>query len=461
MKILLCGADGFIGRHLKATLGRAGHTVIAAQLRKSVPEDVVVDYRQDITAAHWLPRLHGIDVVINAVGTFAEKADADFTRIHATTPCALFSACAEAGVHGVIQLSALGAEGGEEEENQTSHEKDLPPFLRSKGEADRFLARLVRRQPSERKMQAWVVRPSLVYGDDGASAALLRQLASLPFLVLPLAGKVQPIHIDDLCALVTAIVARIVIAEDSAPPVQFVTAVGARALTLRELIAVYRRGLGFGRSFGFTLPRFAAEIVASLAAGLTQPWITRDTLRLLRKDNTAERAQMLAMEALLGHAPRDPASFIDAATARALAADAVLGWSIPFLRLTLAFLWIFTAALSFGLYPVQESLRLLAPFEFSTHTAYAALYAGAVFDLLCGLLTLCYPRRALWVVQIALIAVYTVLISFWLPHWWLHPFGPVTKNLPILALLVLLAALPEASSGKAHIVQTGNAARNS
>jgi hypothetical protein len=71
------------------------------------------------------------------------------------------------------------------------------------------------------------------------------------------------------------------------------------------------------------------------------------------------------------------------------------------------------------------------------------LLAGAVaLDFALGLLTL-WPRRArwLWVAQIALVLVYTIIITVELPWLWLEPFGPVAKNIPILALLLLLQHL--------------------
>jgi DoxX-like family len=41
-------------------------------------------------------------------------------------------------------------------------------------------------------------------------------------------------------------------------------------------------------------------------------------------------------------------------------------------------------------------------------------------------------------VQAGVILCYTAIITIWLPQYWLHPFGPVLKNLPILLLLWLL-----------------------
>ena len=50
-------------------------------------------------------------------------------------------------------------------------------------------------------------------------------------------------------------------------------------------------------------------------------------------------------------------------------------------------------------------------------------------------------RKFLWIAQTALIAVYTVTITFYLPEFWLHPFGPLIKNLPILAAILVLYEL--------------------
>jgi hypothetical protein len=36
------------------------------------------------------------------------------------------------------------------------------------------------------------------------------------------------------------------------------------------------------------------------------------------------------------------------------------------------------------------------------------------------------------------VLAYSIIIAIFLPAYWLHPFGPVLKNLPILLLLWLL-----------------------
>lgn len=107
-------------------------------------------------------------------------------------------------------------------------------------------------------------------------------------------------------------------------------------------------------------------------------------------------------------------------------------------RLSLAAVWLVTGALSLGIYPQADSVLLLERVGLHGDAALIALYLAATLDIVLGPLTLLVPRKRLWRFQATLIFVYTLVISIWLAEFWLHPFGPVLKNLPILVLLGLL-----------------------
>jgi hypothetical protein len=107
-------------------------------------------------------------------------------------------------------------------------------------------------------------------------------------------------------------------------------------------------------------------------------------------------------------------------------------------RSVLAIIWVVTGLLSFGIYPQRESLELLEHVGLRGDVALVALYGSASLDILLGILTMLYPSRMLWRAQAALVIVYSVIITLYLPVYWLHPFGPILKNLPILLLLWLL-----------------------
>jgi len=44
----------------------------------------------------------------------------------------------------------------------------------------------------------------------------------------------------------------------------------------------------------------------------------------------------------------------------------------------------------------------------------------------------------LWPAQPLLVAGYIAIMSLCLPEFWLHPFGSLTKNLPIAAIMLLM-----------------------
>ncbi|PAT30760.1 NAD-dependent epimerase/dehydratase family protein, partial [Vandammella animalimorsus] len=92
--VLLCGANGFIGRHIAQALRRAGWQVRAAS-RHSSP---AVDFTQASTPAHWAPLLHGVQAVVNAVGLLRDSRARPMALVHDAAPRALFDACAAHGL---------------------------------------------------------------------------------------------------------------------------------------------------------------------------------------------------------------------------------------------------------------------------------------------------------------------------------------------------------------------------
>jgi hypothetical protein len=162
--------------------------------------------------------------------------------------------------------------------------------------------------------------------------------------------------------------------------------------------------------------------------------------------------QANALPQLLERPPRPAGEFIPPALREAVRREAVLDLWLPVMRVALALMWLWTAAVSFGLYPVQDSLALLARVGLQGTAAIVALYGAALLDLVLGVLTLAAParwRRPMWLAQLALIAGYTVLITVFLPEYWLHPYGPISKNVPVAALIALLWAL-ERPAGRAE-----------
>jgi uncharacterized protein YbjT (DUF2867 family) len=435
MRILLTGATGFIGQHLLHALLAEGHDVVCAvrhpERRGTLPEHprltaIHADFANDTDKTVWLARLSGVEAVVNTVGIFRERGAQTFANLHVRTPRALFAACAESDdVHMVVQLSALGAD----EQADTAYHL-------SKKAADDYLATL--------PIRAVIVQPSLVYGADGASARVFKAMASLPFAArLGNAPQlVQPIHVDDVvAAIVTLLRQRLYVEPADAPPgggtVRRIALAGPQALPFVDYLATLRRAMGMNRLRVLPLPGALARLLARVGGRLPGALLDPDALRMLDRGNAADPAPTMR---LLGRPARSIASFVvDPGAERA---RAKLDWLLPVLRLSIAVVWVATAIVSAFVYPAADSYALLASTGVPEHLRPLMLYGASVFDLLLGLGTLFLRRRRwLWLVQLALIGFYTIVIAIRLPAFLVHPYGPLTKNLPMLAAIWLLYEL--------------------
>lgn len=440
--VLLTGASGFIGAAIAAALARAGCRVLCgvrdpakAARELGACEFRAVDFGALTDAQAWLPLLDGVDVVVNAVGIFAERGTQTFELLHRRAPIALFAACAQANVRAVIQISALGAD-----------EHASTPYHLSKKAADDYLAGL--------DLPAAILQPSLVYGPGGVSARMFGTLATMPLLLLPEGGRqrVQPVHLDDVVAAIVRLAtmaggsaggAAAVRQDSSHWPQGRIPVVGPTALSLRDYLAELRHTLGQPGALRVlpvpaALVRAGLPLMTRLAPGLP---LNQDALAMLARGNTGDPAPM---HRLLGRPARAVEAFVPARWREAARTQAVLGWQLPILRAAVALVWIITGIVSLGLYPVQDSYALLARAGVPEALRPLALYGAAGLDLLFGLMCFAPARWRfpwIWAAQAALILSYTVIISVRLPEFWLHPYGPLTKNLPMLAVLWLLGTL--------------------
>jgi uncharacterized protein YbjT (DUF2867 family) len=431
MRILLTGASGFIGQHLLQALLAEGHEVVCAVRRVNKTDDprlsfIHADFTKDTDKSAWLARLSGIEAVINTVGIFRESGAQTFDRLHVQAPRALFAACAESHeVHMVVQLSALGAD----------QEADTAYHL-SKKAADDYLASL--------PVRAAIVQPSLVYGSDGASARVFKALASMPFALRfgDAPQLVQPVHVDDVVAAIVALLRRRLYLDqdqDHEGGTRRIPLVGPEALPFTGYLAALRASMGMGRLRVLRLPGGIARGLARFGRWLPGGLLDPEALRMLDRGNSGDPGPLLR---LLGRPARPIASFV--LEPRAERARAKLDWLLPILRVSIALVWIVTAIVSAFVYPVADSHELLARTGIPEALRPLMLYGASAFDLLLGLGILGLERRRwLWLAQLGLIGFYTVAIAWKLPEFLVHPYGPLTKNLPMLAAIWLLYQLED------------------
>jgi uncharacterized protein YbjT (DUF2867 family) len=412
-RVLVVGGSGFIGRHVAGRLRVEGHEVVAAG-RAQV--DIARERAADLEG-----KVAGFDAVVNCAGLVRDQGANTMDAVHAEGAMRLFSACAAARVARFIHISALGA--------TPQGETD---YQRSKGSAEAFFADV---DPHGSRLDWRVLRPSVVVGRGGASTSWLLAAAALP--VLPRIGqedwRFQPVHVGDLAELIARLVA-------GAQSARMIDVVGPEPMTALELTRILRAWLGLpptgAISFPQSLIQLAAQVIGRFSSGPLNP----DVMKMLSRGNVSDPA---ALTTALGRPPRDlrlalarePAAAADRQAARLFFVQPLLRWS-------LAILWIATGLLSFGLYPIQNSYHMLGLIGLTGAVATTALYGGAALDLALGLLLLRRWRPVLvgWL-QLASMAAFTLLATRLPGDFWLHPFAPLLKNLPLAAAILAMIAM--------------------
>lgn len=427
MRVLVLGATGFIGRHIVAALLRAGHKPVAAvrrpaEARRRFPgiDTVACDLARDTDAAAWLPRLRGIDAVVNAAGLLRGR---EIAAVHVDGPRALYEACHRAGVRRVIHISAISADraaGTDYADSKWQAEEEL----RHRDDLD------------------WVIlRPSLVWhqGSYGGTA-LLRGLAALPgLLALPGTGgqRFQPIHADDLARAVCQLVGDSRVNRVTLEPA------GPETQNLRDILLLLRQWLNLpAPHLVLAVPMPLIHALAWLGEWFGRGPVSRNAVAQMLHGNTGDAA---GFARAMGRTPlamadamrRHPSHVQDRWHAR-------LYWLRPATRGVLALLWLASGVAGFfagpeTLRPVLDLLHL--PPE--AGRPLALLFSG--IDILLGLGLLLRRPGVGWLtlLQLGMVGGYTAVLTLADPALWLEPYGPLLKNLPILVLIAIHWALDD------------------
>lgn len=424
MKILLTGAGGFIGRAILTNLLSQGHQVLACcrnperlAIRHPCLAMLAIDFNQADSIAAWQPYLNGIDAVVNCVGIIEPNHNQSFEQLHSKAPSALFSTAARAGVKKVVQLSALGADDGA-----------VSAYHLSKKAANDALRQL--------PLDSFVLQPSLVYGLGGQSAALFQALAALPVHWLPGGGRqaIQPIHVDDVVAAVVRCL------DDDVAGRKTLALVGPEPITYADWLQGLRRRLGKASAKPVAIPMRYAKLAAGLGRWLGEPILNPDNIEMLARGNCADAS---GISRFLGRPPRNVTTeLFEQPASQAERWQAGLYFLRPLAGLVISLVWLWSGMTSLFFYPHALSYRLLADTGITGWAAPFTLYGLALMDVAFGMATLCrYRIRSLLLWQFVVVLGYSIVVAWSLPEFVFHPFGPLLKNLPFLALLLIYRVL--------------------
>lgn len=426
MRILVVGAYGLIGGYVTARLLAEKHSIIGvgrdvatAKRRFPAAQWVAADLRA-MTTAEWEPLLAGVDAVVNCAGALQDSPRDDLEAVHQRAVSALAHACRAKGVRRFVHVSAVGVESGRDRFRQTKRAAD--EVLRSTD-------------------LEWVIlRPAVVLAPAAyGGSALLRGLAAFPGYI-PVLNPDAVIQTTDVEDITEAVVRSL----DG--PARFTCDLTASELTrVQDILVALRGWLGLPPATVIALPRWIGRLGAALADSVA--WLGwRSPMRSAALAQLSAGVRGRSSDAMeqLGFHPRELAEWLERRPSGVQERwYARLYFLKPLVIAILAAFWAISGIV--GFVSQAAAVRLLTDVEMSRTAAETFVLAGSVADLALAVLVIFRRSAPLALKGMVLLTVaYLAGATFWLPHLWSDPLGPLVKSIPAAALaLVALAIMDE------------------
>jgi UDP-glucose 4-epimerase len=207
MKVLVTGANGFIGGHLCRILESTGSDVLRA-VRSPQPGAAAVGPINGST--DWSAALQGVAAVVHLAGRVHVLKDpdrylhAEFRKVNVEGTLNLAFQAAQAGAQRFVFISSIAVH-GLTSGRQPFSAQDVPDpqdsYGLSKYEAEQGLQELA----NKTGLQLVIIRPPLVYG-PGVRANFLRLLklagSGLPLPLGSVRNRRNPVYVGNLCDLI-------------------------------------------------------------------------------------------------------------------------------------------------------------------------------------------------------------------------------------------------------------------
>ncbi|ETO93373.1 SDR family oxidoreductase [Legionella oakridgensis] len=419
MRILITGANGFIGGYLVAHLLKGGHQVVCCvravrqtQLRFPLATVISCDFNRDTHISDWLPRLANIDVVINCAGVLTASRQQNIHHIHYQTPVALFKACEQLQIKRVLQISALGVVDGPEID-----------YVITKRKADEALLNM--------SVSACVLRPSLVYASGAyGGTSLLRALAALPYAI-PLIGsgqfRFQPIAMFDLVRVIEHFL------EQDYHGV--IDVVGPKTATVKSILLSFRQWLGLPFAKTYAIPHWLIKLFVMFGNVFSSGPLNSVSYQMILKENMSDYK---ALRALLNFDLTpfpEGLNFYPSQTQDRWYAR--LYFLQPALTISLFLLWFFS-----GIIPLltnqQAAEQLLHHLGFPSAMVSVVRVISCFWDVFLAIgMVMTRQKWFFGILQLLTIGAYTMVATVGAFGLWLDPLGPLLKNIPILVAVLI------------------------
>lgn len=169
MRVLVTGANGFVGKALLKYLSTQAFELVAATRIGYVPSgsELVFGVGDINSETDWSVPLKDVDVIVHVAGLAhltrsASDALATFRTVNLDGTLSLARQAVAAGVRRLIFISSIGVNGYQAGQPLTADDKPEPAdsYSQSKWEAEQALMALA----ADSKLEIVIIRPPLIYG---------------------------------------------------------------------------------------------------------------------------------------------------------------------------------------------------------------------------------------------------------------------------------------------------------
>ncbi len=420
-RILLLGADGFIGRHIAFHLRENGYQVLCSARNINALKGMGFEsFQANLTDPQttkpefWQDAVKDCDAIINSAGLL-NGTPAQMQAVHVDAPKALASLAAKNKIKFIL-ISATGIEAD-------------TPFGNSKRAGEEAI--------KASGADHVILRPSMVLADSSyGGSSLLRALAAKSFIT-PLVGSGEqifdPIHADDLGLTVREAI------ENKSLNGKTIYPCGPERVTQKQMLIRTRCWLGLKPVPTLAIPFFLSKILGYLGDILKLGPISSTAVAQLEHGVDADYAEFhkqtgLNIRSFSEILQQRPAGTQDLWHARLYLAK-------PAVRFALAFMWLVSGIFGF-IMPAAEFTKDLAMLHLPEAAMPWLARGFGTIDLVIAFgMIFAIKLDSLAKFQLLMVGGYTIGLTLLAPNLWLEPYGGLLKNIPVLMLILIHVVL--------------------
>ena len=428
MRILVIGANGFIGSAVVTAMHQAGHNTRCvvrnpSQLDRRFPDIDAVSLdltdQNAVDEKHWASLLEGIDAVVNVAGVLQPLKPSVAWNVHCHAPDALYRACEKQSVRRVVHVSATGVT----ETNNT--------YSRSK---------LAGEETLKKKDLDWtILRPVLVIGDGSyGGTSMIRALAVNPIFTPVIGDGSIPLGIIHKNELATGIVNLL---ERNSGFKTTLEPSCSEELPMSDVVRSYRSWFGLPKRPILKIPLWLAGILGKLGDLFQLDPINSTAVAQFRGKMTGDSSKF---EEIAGVKVTNLPEILAARPSESQDLwHARLFLLRPVIRMSLALFWLVSGVT--GLFAATYLYQaVIAQLATSASLALAVVLVSSV-NLAIGLLVLFgWNLRLMAWVQFMVVLAYVVLQGLLVPTSWMDPSAGLLKDICLLVLILVHRVVEQA-----------------